>query len=422
MSQTSVDGLAVLLLSLPGYQTRDGHIVITRKLHEGLVGNLEYWKGRMRVLLEPAEVPSNNLDNLSVDPARLPYELKLLPFTSPSLADELRGAAVVGGTVGWQQRYLARTCLELGVPFLYGTEYSLRTRRQIIDAEHKNPIIRARKYVFEVNQERRNRLAVQLATGVQCNGTPTFDAYSALNPRALLFFDNRTPSNLLIRQEELERRLATLDAKRPLHLAFSGRLDAMKGARYLPQIARELRERNVDFVFSICGGGSLANEVARDIEQLGLTDRVHMKGVLPYAEALVPFMKEQVDLFVCPHVQGDPSCTYVETFGCGVPIVGFANEAFEGILKRVNVGWSVPMGDVAGIAQVIQRLEEDRQPLKAFARAARGFAAQHTFEATWQARIEHMRACASVRPPRPALGSFARALVTSVAPVLPRRH
>src|SRR5690606_19481123 len=184
-----------------------------------LVANLEYWNGPMRVLVEPSETPSNNLDNLSVEPAKLPYQLKVLPFSSPELKDELRGAAIVGGAIGWQQRHLSRLCNRLGVPSLYGTEYSLKTRLQIVQAEHKNPVIRGRKYFFEVNQERRNRLAIQLATGVQCNGTPTFDAYRSLNARPMLFFDNRTPSSSLIAEASFERRLASLDQKRPLHLA-----------------------------------------------------------------------------------------------------------------------------------------------------------------------------------------------------------
>lgn len=38
------------------------------------------------------------------------------------------------------------------------------------------------------------------------------------------------------------------------------------------------------------------------------------------------------------HRQGDPSCTYLETYACGMPIVGYNNQAHQGILASNNAG------------------------------------------------------------------------------------
>lgn len=389
------DGLAIFMPSLWGCPRDDGTVVVTKKFHEGVLRNLEEWNGPIRVLMERASSESTNLDNLPVLPRSLPYELRLVESFRDhrALAAHLRDASVVLGTIGWQQSGLSRLCNELGVASLYCTEYTLKTRLQIVQAELDAQVPKTRKFLFEVNQERRNQLALRIATGVQCNGTPTYEIYRWLNRSPHLYFDNRIARDAQIRDEALERRLARLDEAKRLRLAFSGRLDPMKGAHHLPVVAEELSRLGVDFELSICGGGQLAERIEGEIQRLGLQDHVHMKGVLPFHEGLLPFMKQEVDLFVCTHVQGDPSCTYVETFGCGVPMVGFDNEAFAGIVRRSDVGRVVPLGDAAGMAREVARLDRNRGELKWASRTALAFARRHTFEQMVKGRVDHMRSC-----------------------------
>jgi glycosyltransferase involved in cell wall biosynthesis len=121
-----------------------------------------------------------------------------------------------------------------------------------------------------------------------------------------------------------------------------------------------------------------------------------MKGVLDFRTELAPLVRDEVDLFVCPHVQGDPSCTYLETFACGVPMVGYDNEAFGGLMTYVDAGWRVPLGDPEAMASAILALDRDRAAIVAKARAARDFAREHTFEATCRRRMEHLRSCMTV--------------------------
>ena len=51
-----------------------------------------------------------------------------------------------------------------------------------------------------------------------------------------------------------------------------------------------------------------------------LWGEVQFRGNLDFKHRLVPLLQNEIDLFVCPHVQGDPSCTYLETMACGVPL------------------------------------------------------------------------------------------------------
>jgi hypothetical protein len=131
--------------------------------------------------------------------------------------------------------------------------------------------------------------------------------------------------------------------------------------------------------------------MTRDIDRLGVGDVFTMRGVLDFRTELVPFVREQVDVFVCPHVQGDPSCTYMETFALGVPIAGYDNEAFQGLVELGPVGWSSPLGDIERLADRITWLDCNRESIAARSRFARTLAEDHTMERTFARRLEHLR-------------------------------
>ncbi len=339
----------VILPSIGAVPHADGQITITRKFLDGAAEMAKHWDGPLEVILPPIDLSTDNLDSLRIDPRDFGVSVKVVPFEAGRLMPELAGAGIVLASVYYQLNDAAAWCRQVGVPCVYVAEYTLRTRLQILGAEVSNPLIRARRRFWEYGQERKIRAGLRLAAGVQCNGTPTYDAYHSLSASPLLFFDGRIERRMLISPEELDQRLEYLRTGRPLRLAFSGRLIRMKGADHLPLVARELKRRQVPFEMTICGDGVLADSMRQEIHALGLDDCVHMPGVLDFATELLPFVKREVDLFVCCHRQGDPSCTYIETMSCGVPIVGYANEALAGILQRVPAGIGVPMNDISSL-------------------------------------------------------------------------
>jgi len=146
----------------------------------------------------------------------------------------------------------------------------------------------------------------------------------------------------------------------------------------------------VPFTMDICGGGALETPMRAAIERLGLSVVVRMRGVLDFKTKLMPFVARNVDLFVCCHRQGDPSCTYLETMSCGTPIVGYDNEAFRGLVDASRVGWLSPLDQPGSLAARIAELHRDRAALSKAALDSLAFASQHTFEKTMRSRIEHI--------------------------------
>ena len=271
------------------------------------------------------------------------------------------------------------------------SEYSLKTRLQIVDATVPNPLKRVRRKIWEYGEEKRRRKALTLASGLQTNGTPTYDDYQSIRPAALLFFDTRLGEAMVASEDQVRAKFAPERAGQPLRLLFSGRLSAMKGVMDLIEVARELQRLQVEFHLTLCGDGELRGPLGETIRANGLSDCVTLAGILDFAMELVPLVKRSVDLFVCCHPQGDPSCTYLETMACGVPIAGYNNDAFAGVVRHSGAGWLTPMLKPEWLAAEIHRLSRQRDELLTISLKALRFARQHTFEKTFERRVEHLR-------------------------------
>jgi colanic acid/amylovoran biosynthesis glycosyltransferase len=360
-------------------------VVMSRKSHEGLAAFARYWPGRVRAVFRPSPAPPGWLDDVVVGPRDRPYELRISDYEE-GLLHALVGSSLVLSAMGYGFTHVVDLCDDLEIPCVYITELTLTTERQMVNCEGRGLLQRWRKCAWLMSQERRNVGALRRAAGVQCNGVPTYRAYESVNPRRMLFFDTRLGREMLAKPEDLRSR----SPHRLLRLAFSGRLIELKGVRHLPEIASELRRRGVPFVLRICGDGPLRGELESDVKRRGLQNQVVFMGNMDFATELMPLMKSDVDVFVCCHLHGDPSCTYLETMGCGVPIAGYANEALAGLHAQSGAGWMVPPSRPRRLAKTLARLARSREEIASAAERALAFAEEHCFEETFQRRIDHL--------------------------------
>lgn len=385
-------GKLLIIPALEATVGESGKVFLTKKFIDGVMLYKQYWGGEIKILMRANNQPSTNLDNIEIDMGKLPFELTLVE--SDVRLDDLRGASVVLASVSYKNNTISAFCLKLSIPCAYISEYSFKTGLQIIRANRANFFIKLRRVLWLANQELKQRKAIKQASGVQCNGAPTFGAYSKINKNPMIYFDNRITASQFISTEALNNRLAYLEKREPLRLAFSGRLIEMKGADHLIKVAHELKTLNIPFTMSIFGAGSLEKEMKETILSNGLDDFVKMEGILDFESELLPRIQDSVDLFVCCHRQGDPSCTYIETLACGVPIVGYCNEAFDGILKLAEVGYSVSMDNYKKLAILIGSLSEDRDTIKKLAYNSLMFAKDHSVENIFSKRMVHLKSLA----------------------------
>lgn len=388
MIQNSLNKTLLLCPSVGVWQV-DNALFFDRKFYDGLLIYSKMWPGQLKLLMniDKAEPPQFGLIQYDADNAS--FQLNIIASDERIKAQQLQGVHVVMGSADdFRQMHLSTLCNAMHIKCIYVIEYILETRIQIAILNQVTLWKKYKSIIWLILQEFKLKKALKLASGIQANGMPAYKKYAPLTSNSLLYFDTRNSESMLITPDELEVRLAYLDKNKPLRLGFSGRLIAIKGAMDLIKIAHILDKNGVHFSFDIFGSGELQQHMQERINQYHLQGKVILHGAVDYASVLVPFVKSSLDLFICCHKQSDPSCTYLETYACGVPILGYANRAHTGILQQVDVGWSVPMNNTAEIAKMIEILDKNRQAVKLKAKASLTFAQKHTFEKTFEVRMQ----------------------------------
>ena len=70
--------------------------------------------------------------------------------------------------------------------------------------------------------------------------------------------------------------------------------------------------------------------------------------------------------------------------------MGYANQAFSGILKKANIGWSAPINDINQITRTILYLDKNRNEIEEKAIQCVDLARNNTFDLTFTRRIDHL--------------------------------
>lgn len=386
-----------IIPSVPVWQ-EGPELLFDRKFYDGVIRYCQAWPGPVNCIMRKG---TEGLPDFGI----VRSKPDMLPFSCTPLASRTRiGEAQLAGSVivlasgdAHDQLHIAGLCRELGITCVYVIEYIPETRYQIAALTTRNPLKLLRRFTYLWQQEKKRKQAFALSNGLQSNGTPAYEHYRSAANR-LLYFDTRVSKEDLISIDALEKRIRELNAGNPLRLAFSGRLIAMKGADHLVRLALMLKQSGMAFLLTIYGKGELESRMKAFIAKHHLGNHVRMPGALDFRNELLPEISRNTDLFVCLHRQSDPSCTYLETLSCGVPIVGYANRAFRGILTVADAGWSAPTGDIRGIRDIITRLDKQRNEIARKAHNSILLAREHDFESTFAKRTGHLLSMVSSEP------------------------
>ena len=389
---------AILVVALCGAEARPRSILIDRKFHEGMIGFVERLDRPFTCMLPrltPAEA-RHAMDMIEVPISELPYRVNLLDQPISSAASlrvverSLDGVGLVYlGAFEDLNLGVASLCRARGIPYAVVSEYTLRTELEIMRASTRSPARRLWREARIRLRKRRRLECVASAHEVHANGYPTYSELAAANPRRMLFLDTRARAEDIIREAELRERFASRASRLP-RLIYAGRYHPMKGTLDVIKVGIELDRLGLDFELDLYGKGQLREEMALLASQSSAADKIKIHDAVVYRPDLQRIMK-QADLFICCHSQGDPSCTYLETFACGVPIVGYANEMWTPLFQDSGAGEVVPKGDYKALAKTVARLVGTSR-LEELSLRARNFAEANTMEIAWDRRISHLAA------------------------------
>lgn len=357
--------------------TPDGRILIEEKLRSGVAGYRERWPDNDVVLAAPRSTSAGasglgvrawHRDELGFDLVTGPTwrdavdladgDLHLLPLMQrTSELDHLVERSVL--TVEFTPEDLATTEHRAAAGLLSHARIGVGSRR--------------RRHAFEG--------WVRRARGIQCNGYPAYDRFSTMSPSALLFFDTR----LTDEHVQLARKATRLQMAPPFRLCFSGRLIDAKGPQHAVAAVDRLRAQGLDCTLDIIGVGPLEQELRRSSGPW-----VRFRQGMDFAVGWTSYVREKVDLMVLPHTQGDPSGTYLESVGCGVPVIGFDNVALEALVHHHSIGHAVPLGDDEALAAAIGSILDSSDRRAELRANGLDFMGAHTFEREADRRVEHL--------------------------------
>lgn len=139
-----------------------------------------------------------------------------------------------------------------------------------------------------------------------------------------------------------------------------GRLVEYKGFEYLIKAASLLSD---DFVFLIGGTGPLKDSLQKNINDLGISERVVLLGYIP--DEKVPDYFWACDLFVLSSIYKTEAFAIVqiEAMSCGVPIVATRIEesGVSWVNKQGISGLNVPPRDAQSLADAIELILSDSE-------------------------------------------------------------
>lgn len=385
--------LLIMIAPAPIEELPDGRLRLDVKFVEGMRLHKAHWNGPVRVILwRGGDIPFGK--DFYVDD--LGFDLLILEQNKNIEASHLVGAKLVVASGDMHEALnLPMLVKASGGRLVYGIEYTLDTRLQIVRLDQNMPWPRkVRSMLWHLNQERRRRAAFRAADGIQANGWPAEAAYGHMSRNCLLYLDGRMRSTMMATQEETAMRTARLATGAPLRIVHSGRLEPLKGAQDLIPVARTLVEKNVNFTLDIWGAGSLAPQIEQEILVSRLEHQVRLHKPVSFETELMPIFRRNGDLFLSCHRQSDPSCSYIEAMGCGLPVIGYANSMWRSMLEKSGGGAQVPMGDYRALAHGIAQWSCDRVELIDAGKRALSFATSHDFETEFERRMDHLKSIA----------------------------
>jgi colanic acid/amylovoran biosynthesis glycosyltransferase len=374
----------------------NGVFYVDRKFHTGMQEFLRRLQ-KIPILSVHPQLPRDQLssvmDLVSIPERQLGYKVMTIECTPQRfpveterrrLDEVIRGSRLVyNGGLG-----SPRMCVQNRVPFVPVLECDLRTEVSLARLGAPSPARAAVHMARVAHAFVRHKIpAMRHALSIHCNGYPIYREVGWFNQRRLLYLDSRLTADSVISPEDLSARLAARRLRTP-RLIFSGRLEAIKGPLHLVKAAALCKARGLLFELHIYGQGSQQKAMEEAIAEHGLDGTVLLHGAVPYPE-LVNRAKD-CDVFVCCHLQADPSCTYLESLGCGLPIVGYGNAMWRGLHEHSGAGIVTKEGDASEMADALCRLIRDGDQVDRLSLRAMEFAREHTYEIEFSRRTDSL--------------------------------
>jgi glycosyltransferase involved in cell wall biosynthesis len=152
-----------------------------------------------------------------------------------------------------------------------------------------------------------------------------------------------------------------------LLILFVGGLIPRKGPKILMESAIRLKARGINFNLMLVGDGPQRAELAKLIEEKGLSSCVSLEG--PKVQSELAYYYHAADLFVLPSFMESFGLVFFEAMLCGCPVLGSPSVLSE-LLPSREYGYLTSQGDPESLATAIEtalKQSWDREKIRSYA-------------------------------------------------------
>jgi|GEM_PF-5051175 len=179
-----------------------------------------------------------------------------------------------------------------------------------------------------------------------------------------------------------------------IRLITVGRMIECKAFHALPEVARILTERGLNFEWTVIGNGPLFSKFIRACEQSGLADRFRIKGSLPFTEVQRLLWESDVmvlNAVVAPNGERESlGVSLIEAGAMGLPVVSCSVGGIPEVIVNGQTGFLVPAGELQTMADRILDLARDHALRCKFGLAAAEFVRSNFNAVTLATRLESL--------------------------------
>ena len=152
-----------------------------------------------------------------------------------------------------------------------------------------------------------------------------------------------------------------------LILGNAGRLVEQKGQKYLIEIAKHLKENQIDFVLYIAGSGELEKSLKQDCIKNGLEKEIVF---LDFVDTMEDFLSG-LDMYLSTSIHEGSSHVIIEAMAAGLPVIAFDISSMPELVENNVTGYLVPFPETQPFAEKIVFLSNNRTEMDNFAANAR---------------------------------------------------
>jgi len=184
----------------------------------------------------------------------------------------------------------------------------------------------------------------------------------------------------------------TLNLGKP-HICCVGRLNQMKGQRFLLESFAQVADKHPDVKLLFIGDGPDRIRLEKRASHLHLESRVIFAGWKTSARS---FMRH-ADLVVVPSEQEGFGLVVIEAMRCGTGVVASRRGGMPELINDGETGLLVDYGDIQAMSNAILSLLEDSTKLKTMAENGRLFAEHRFLQHDYNQRVLEVYKSANVR-------------------------